>query len=421
MRITERYLYGTTTPPPAVLGWRLPAMGFFIYCMIGMAAHLLGAPALLVMAGGLMFLFVLAASCQRLIHLRVDASVALVLCILVLAFVPTLYDPTNTLARYLVKLVVVCILYVLIFSMELRPIYETPFCKVFVLTLLLMGAVSLVIPRSEEMDDVTRLSGFFVNANNLSLTMLTLLFLIDEQRDRWAVKMAFHAVIILFLILSGTSGAILAYLGAMAYRTWAFAKSAREARVLLILLLLVLMLISLVFIVPSSLYHQVPLANRIITQLSLIWDQLPLAVSGYEPDYAHLSKLYGQSGGSGIWRIAHWRKGLDVVADANVFQLVFGHGVGSSSLLLDKLPHNDYLRILIEQGVLGLALSLAFFAVVFARIDWRYRHCIVAVALYCICENNMDNLLFMSLFTFFLASAQNRFPANARACPSMKA
>jgi len=385
-------------------------MGFFIYCMIGMAAHLLGAPALLVIAGGFMFLFVLAAGGQALVRLRVDASVALVLCILVLAFVPTLYDPTHTLARYLVKLVVVCILYVLVFSMELRPIYATPFCKVFVLTLLLMGAVSLVIPRSEEMDDVTRLSGFFVNANNLSLTMMTLLFLIDEQRDRRAVKIAFHAVIILFLILSGTSGAILAYLGAMAFRTLMFAQSTRKARVHLILLLLVLILIGLVCIVPTSLYRQIPLTNRILGQLSLIWDQLPLAVSGYEPDYAHLSKLYGESGGSGIWRIAHWRKGLDVVADANVFQLVFGHGVGSSSLLLDKLPHNDYLRILIEQGVLGLALSLAFFAVLFARIDWRYRHCIVAVALYCLCENNMDNLLFMSLFAFFLASAQNRFP-----------
>ena len=392
-------------------------MGFFIYCMIGMAAHLLGAPALLVIAGGLMFLSVLAAGGQTLVRLRIDASVALVLCILVLAFVPTLYDPTNTIAHNLLKLAVVCMLYVLVFSMELRPIYATPFCKVFILTLLLMGAVSLAIPRGEQTDDVRRLSGFFVNANNLSLTMMTLLFLIDEQRDRRAVKIAFHAVIVLFLVLSGTSGAILAYLGAMAFQTLVFAKSARNARVHLILLLLVIILIGLVCIVPTSLYRQIPLTNRIIGQLSLIWDQLPLAISGYEPDYAHLSKLYGESGGSGIWRIVHWRKGIDVVAGANAFQMVFGHGVGSSSLLLDKLPHNDYLRILIEQGILGLALSLAFFAVVFARIDWRNRHCIVAVALYCLCENNMDNLLFMSLFAFFLASAQNRLPANTQACP----
>lgn len=421
MKVPEPCVAGTMALPAAVLGWRLPAFGFFIYCMIGMAAHLLGVPALLVIAGGFLLLFVLVASCQTLIHLRVDASVALVLCILILAFVPTLYDPTHTLARYLVKLAVVCILYVLIFSMELRPIYETPFCKVFALTLLLMGAVSLAIPRGEEMDDVRRLSGFFVNANNLSLTMMTLLFLIDEQRDRRAVKIGFHAVIILFLVLSGTSGAILAYLGAMAYRTLAFAKSARQARAVLMLLLLMLVLIGLVFIVPGSLYHRIPLANRILAQLSLIWDQLPLAISGYEPDYAHLSRLYGESGGSGIWRIAHWRKGLDVVADANAFQFVFGHGVGSSSLLLEKLPHNDCLRVLIEQGALGLALSLVFLAIVFARIDWRYRHGIVAVALYCLCENNMDNLLFMSLFTFFLASAQNRSPANAYACAPVKA
>jgi O-antigen ligase len=415
MRIPELHLSETTTAPPAVMGWRLPALGFFIYCMIGMGAHLLGAEALLVVAGGLMFLFVLAASCRTLVRVRVDASVTLVLCILVLAFVPTLYDPTHTQARYLVKLVVVCILYVLIFSMELRPIYATPFCKVFVLTLLLMGAVSLVIPRGQEMDDVRRLSGFFVNANNLSLTMMTLLFLIDEQHDGWAVKLGFHAVIILFLVLAGTTGAILAYCGAMVFRALVFVKSARNARVYLIVFLLLLILIGLVCVVPIEIYKRIPLTDRILSQLSLIWNQLPLAVSGHELDYARFSRLYGESGGSGIWRIAHWRKGLDVMANADAFQLVFGHGVGSSSLLLGKLPHNDYLRILIEQGVLGLALSLAFFAVVVARIDWRYRHCIVAVGLYCLCENNMDNLLFMALFVFFLASAQNKLPAHA--CP----
>jgi hypothetical protein len=137
-------------------------------------------------------------------------------------------------------------------------------------------------------------------------------------------------------------------------------------------------------------------------------EELPLAVSGYELDYARLSSVYGESSGSGIWRIAHWRKGVDVLTAADGFQLLVGHGIGSSGLLLDKVPHNDYLRVLIEQGLLGLTLSLAFFAIVLRRIDPRHRYCVVAIALYCICENNMDNLLFMSIFAFFLASAQNR-------------
>jgi hypothetical protein len=420
MRISEPYLCDTMTAPPAVTGWRLPTLGFFIYSMIAIAAHLLGISVLLVIAGGLMFLFVLAASWRTLIRVRVDASVALVLCILILAFVPTLYDPAYTQARYLVKLVVVCILYVLVFSMELRPIYATPFCKVFVLTLLLMGVVSLIVPRGEQMDDVTRIAGFFANANNLSLAMMTLLFLIDEQRDGLVVKLGFHAVIILFLVLSGTTGAILAYGGAMVFRTLVFIKSARNARVYLVLFMLLLILVGLVCVVPIEIYKQIPLTDRIGSQLTLIWNQLPVAVSGDELNYARFSKLYGQSGGSGIWRIAHGRKGMDVMAGTNAFQLVFGHGVGSSSLLLGKLPHNDYLRILIEQGILGLGLSLAFMAVVFARIDWRYRTGIVAVGLYCFCENNMDNLLFMALFTFFLASAQNKLPAEPPCSSSVR-
>jgi len=399
---------------PPVLGWRLPAAGFVLYSIIGMVAHILGLPSLLLIGAGLMFLCVLAAGSQSLARLRVDPSVAVVMSILVLAVVATLYDPTHTIFHNLLKHVVICIMYVLIFSMGLRPIYSTPFCKVFLLTLLFMGAVSLMMPRGQEMDDVTRMSGFFVNANNLGLTMMTLLFLIDENRDGVVMKVFVHAVIILFLILSGTSGAILAYLGAMVFKSVVFLKplvfhtSARTDRVQLIAVVLVLSLICLGCLLPASLYQRVPLANRLVAQLSLIREELPLAVSGYELDYARLSSVYGESSGSGIWRIAHWRKGVDVLTAANSFQLLVGHGIGSSGLLLDKVPHNDYLRVLIEQGLLGLTLSLAFFAIVLQRIDSRHRYCVVAIALYCICENNMDNLLFMSIFTFFLASAQNR-------------
>jgi O-antigen ligase len=89
-------------------------------------------------------------------------------------------------------------------------------------------------------------------------------------------------------------------------------------------------------------------------------------------------------------------------------QLLCGYGIGSSSLLLYKIPHNDYLRVLMEQGIVGLALYMAFFLYVFRRIDARYIYCIIAIALYCFSENNMDNLLFMSIFVFFLASAQNK-------------
>src|SRR4030042_1167554 len=118
--------------------------------------------------------------------------------------------------------------------------------------------------------------------------------------------------------------------------------------------------------------------------------------------------MYGTSDCSGIWRISHWRTCVDVIAGSNMVHFLCGHGILSSSLLLYKVPHNDYLRVLIEQGIIGLTLYIAFFLTVIRRIDPRYWYCIVAIALYCFTENNIENLLFMSIFVFFLASAQKK-------------
>ncbi len=379
-----------------------------MYSVISIAAHLLDIRGLLSVGGMVVFLCVCIAWCRSTMAVRVDKTVELVLCILSLAIFTSLYDPTHTVFHNLFKHAVVCVLYILMFSMELSPIYSTPFRTVFVLALLFMGVVSLIVPDVSDVDDVRRMSGFFVNANNLSLTMMTLLFLIDERKDSRAKKVFFHSVVILFLILSGTSGAILAYLGAMLFKCLTFARSVGKPQSKLILVLMILALVVLGCLLPARLYTDVPLAKRIVTQLSLVWREFPLAASGHELDYGRLSEVYGTSDCSGIWRISHWRACIDVVARASMFQLLCGHGVGASSLLMYKVPHNDYLRVLMEQGILGLTLSLLFLLIVFRRIDRQYSYCIVAVALYCFTENNMDNLLFMSIFAFFLASAQTK-------------
>jgi O-antigen ligase len=385
--------------------------------MISIGALILNARGFLVIGGALMFMCVCTAWCRGIMAVSVDKSVLLVFCIILLSIFATLYDPTNTVFHNLFKHVVVCILYIFIFSMGLAPIYSTPFRTVFVLVLLFMGLVSFIVPNVSETDDVMRMSGFFVNANNFSLSMMTLLFLINEEKDGRAKKILIHAILILFLLLSGTSGAILAYLGAMLFKYFVLLKSARRYRNKWVLVLISIALVLLGCLLTTHLFMDVPIVKRIVTQLSLVWHELPLAASGYELDYRNLSSMYGGSDFSGIWRVSHWRTCVDVIADANIVQLLCGYGIGASSLLLNKVPHNDYLRVLMEQGIIGLTLYIAFFLTVFRRIDWRCRYCIVAIALYCFSENNMDNLLFMSIFAFFLASAQSKVPIQPATAP----
>jgi hypothetical protein len=396
------------TQQPTVLEWRLPAAGFFIYGMIAIGAHIIDARLFLVIGGAIMFMCVCAEWCRGIMAISVDKSVLLVLCILLLSIFTTLYDPTNTVFHSLLKHVIVCILYIFIFSMGLVPIYSTPFRTIFIFVLLFMGLVSFFIPNISETDDVMRMSGFFVNANNFSLTMMTLLFLINEENDSRAKKISIHAVLVLFLLLTGTSGAILAYLGAMLFKYFVLLKYSHRYKNTWILALVIIAVVLLGCLLTIDLFMDVPIVKRIVTQLSLVWHELPLAASGHELDYGNLSNMYGTGDCSGLWRISHWRTCIDVIADANIVQLLCGYGIGASSLLLYKVPHNDYLRVLMEQGIIGLTLYMAFFLTVFRRIDWKYRYCIVAIALYCFSENNMDNLLFMYLFAFFLASAQNK-------------
>lgn len=417
MTIQKPYFYATVTQSLSVAGWRLPVTGFFLYSMIAIGALILDTPGFLVIGGAIMFMCVSIAWCRGIMAVSVDKSVLLVFCILLLSIFATLYDPTNTVFHNLFKHVAICILYIFIFSMGLVPIYSTPFRTIFVLVLLFMGLVSFIVPNVNETDDVMRMSGFFANANNLSLTMMTLLFLINEEKDSRAKKISIHTILILFLLLSGTSGAILAYLGAMLFKYFVLLKSSHRYRNKWILVPIGITLLLLGCLLTTHLYMDIPIMNRIVTQLSLVWHELPLAASGYELDFGNLSRMYGDSNLSGIWRISHWRTCVDVIANANMVQLLCGHGIASSSLLLNKVPHNDYLRVLIEQGIIGLTLYIAFFPTVFRRIDSRYRYCIVAIAIYCFTENNMDNLLFMSIFAFFLASAQSNAPIHPATAP----
>ena len=408
MTIQKPYSCTTVTHPLPVAGWRLPVVGFFFYSMIAIGAHILDARIFLIIGGAILFMCVCAEWCRGVMAVSVDKTVIIVLCILLLSIFTTLYGPTNSVFHKLSKHVVVCILYVFIFSMGLAPIYSTPFRAVLILILLFMGLVSFFVPNISETDDVMRMSGFFVNANNFSLTMMTLLFLIDEEKDNRVRKILIHAVLLLFLLLSGTSGAILAYLGAMLFKYFILLKSSNKYRNKWVLIPIGIALILVVCMLTTNLFMDVPIVKRIANQLSLVWHELPLAASGYELDYGNMSNMYDIDDFSGLWRISHWRTCIDVIADANIIQLLCGYGIGSSNLLMYKEPHNDYLRVLIEQGIIGLTLYFAFFMTVFRRFDSRYWYCIVAVALYCFTENNMDNLLFMSIFVFFLASGQNR-------------
>jgi O-antigen ligase len=68
--------------------------------------------------------------------------------------------------------------------------------------------------------------------------------------------------------------------------------------------------------------------------------------------------------------------------------------------------HNDYLRLLLETGIIGFALFLFIWGAVYLKMGVQYRWAVVMVAIYCITENNYDHFPAMSLLIFYMLSAK---------------
>ncbi len=139
--------------------------------------------------------------------------------------------------------------------------------------------------------------------------------------------------------------------------------------------------------------------------------------------FAELVLLLKTQDLSFVFRLKHWVDILSVWSAADLYHWLFGFGVGSSVRLTDLriVPHNDYLRLLFEFGLVTLTAFLAILVLVFARLGRRWETVpLLTVAIYLFSENLIDNYTAMA-FVFFSAgvlaervAAASRPPAVAR-------
>lgn len=119
--------------------------------------------------------------------------------------------------------------------------------------------------------------------------------------------------------------------------------------------------------------------------------------------YGELVRLLQTTDVSFVFRLKHWLNIWSIYASAPLEGLVFGMGVGASARLSEVglIPHNDYLRVLVECGPVAF---VGFVATIFLMV-W---HCgrrwesvpLIAVAIYFLTENLVDNFVAMAIFFF---------------------
>ena len=268
---------------------------------------------------------------------------------------------------------------------------------VHVLSILL---ISLTIYRGTSWDGGTRHSGLFVNPNNLALIPFLLLFLIDPLRDKLVVRLSIHAIVIMVLAFSGTSGAVLAYVIGVAYNSRTLVPA--HWRKMAYIAVPVIGLGAVTFVASNGL-SLLP-ETRLTNQISVIGGQLQNVLSGGDVAYYQEERVLGPGSASGIWRVAHWRRTVTTYLDGTPAQQLIGFGLGSSPRILGKLPHNEYLRMLFEQGLIGLLLFLFYWRRVIATAPAHVRYIGLIVAIYSFSENNLDNYPFMALFILCLSA-----------------
>lgn len=334
-------------------------------------------------------------------HVR-DRSVKFALLILVTIAFSALLNIQTIQFTDMSKYVIIYVFYILMFSLRYKPVYESDLRRYFITIIYVLIFLSFALGKNIELSEPDRLSGIFVNPNNFALIGLSLLFFIDENNDGRLFYCLIHLTIVIVLLFSGTLGAMLGYTIACMYKYW---KKLAKFKYLYIGLFAVGVLA--IFAFPEYALNIYPL-NRMTLQIAAIQDQIHNIFDGNKINYGYLLIKYGPEALSGIWRLEHWAEVVREIVNSDAIRMVFGYGAGSSHVALKALPHNEYMRVLFEQGVVGFSLNIAFFVTIWARTLNQCKYIILIFFIFSFTENNLDNFLYMALFMMFLATCQKQ-------------
>ena len=384
--------------------WTSPVAGFLAYVGLFLAGFFIGQPVFNI-AGFALMLLILTVGNYRL-FLAVEWNAATFLAFLSM-FAAVLSYAMNYPAGsgvYLVKHLMLLYLYVILSTYTLSPMNSNATSRWLVLGIYVLLVASFLIGGASHSGNASRFTGVFANPNNLALMGLSLLFFLSPGKPAWNITQ----IVLVFVVLAFTSttGAVLGVVAALLYKY----KGRFSPRIVLGafgILLVIVVALSLPSVRTSQIFQ------KFEGQFRLIYENIDRLKLGHSIDYGSLRETYGSESLSGFWRLAHWAKAVSMFLSAQFPVWFFGFGIGTSKELLGNLPHNDYLRLVFEQGILGGGVAFLFFRECFRKVDASMKYIFVGVFVFALTENIIDNMLFMSIllmgFVSFRPVAFRRF------------
>jgi hypothetical protein len=138
--------------------------------------------------------------------------------------------------------------------------------------------------------------------------------------------------------------------------------------------------------------------------------------------YQKLVLLTGSTDLSGFFRLIHWTNIWDVYSSGSLGTLIFGYGPGETPALTyaEMVPHNDYLRILVEYGPINLGIFVSFLIYIRGALKTPpARVLFVVLCIYFFSENLLDSFTSMTLF-FAYAGRMTAYGNTAPATRTLK-
>jgi hypothetical protein len=379
--------------------WSWIAVAFTAYWILFVAGAVLNRKELNVF-GGVVILGVLAWTLVERLWVRLDAVViASLIAAACLPVVENLVSSPPT-PEALFKHISLCLVMAMSRILQLPTASKSKVRWVLVAQILTILLISLTVFKGASWDGGTRHSGLFVNPNNLALIPFLLLFFIDPLKDKWFLRVAAHGIVMVVLAFSGTSGAVLAYaIGLTVHLSGMVSKALRS----FVYGAIVVGGLAAVAFLAAGAERFLP-QTRMTNQITVMRGQIQTVLEGNDVAYYEQERVLGAGSGSAIWRLAHWKRTIATYFDGTLTQQILGFGIGSSPRLLGVLPHNEYLRILLEQGIIGLLLFLFAWKRIITTAPAEVRYVGLIVAIYSFSENNLDNFPFMALFILCLSA-----------------
>ena len=382
--------------------WRWLAVAYAAYWMVFVAGALTNQP-VLNNVGAVFILATIGWAALERLWVEVDA---VVIACLAAALIPLLVVSVSGAAAYpdaIAKHVSLYVVMALGRMLRLPLASDSRMRNIFVVQILMVLILSLLMDRGGVYDGGTRHSGLFANPNNLALIPFLLLFFVNRRRDSAAMLVAAQAVVVGVLILSRTSGAVIGYAIGLVVQFRSLLDRRWRMAVLSFAAVGALIIVALVAggqrLLPDT---------RLTNQLAVMGTDLNTVLEGQQIAYYDQEKVLGSGSASGIWRLAHWRDTFMLYARGSAAELLVGYGIGSSVAYTGTFPHNEYLRVLFEQGIIGLTLFLFTWTRIIQSAPKDVRYVGLIVAIYSFSENNLDNFPFMSLFILCLCATGAR-------------